>query len=571
MKNQIYLLLSFLILALGCRDKNLVALEFLEVKTETPVVLNVGELRLVGRTLGLEQSNADKCGFVWSKDPDSVSAFQGLLQQLPAIDIPVQNDSFSVIFRIKPHETIYFRAYAQLGERFVYAKEIVSASLDQVVEMADKAIVDNNSATVFGRLIGLDALNQTLSRYGFIYSALDATPDFDNLTQADTTQWLNGDSDGLFQNQLSGLKFNTAYYVRAYAIDGNQAPIYSQRIDTFYIRDGWEKIDNFPSYFIDGVAVQADDGFVYAGFGAVADLLATDIIKTVWKFSPNNSPAGGIWMESTPFTDNPINKRLHTSLFAIKDTLYVIFGERSNPNTTAVLDFWKYYIKEQYWEQSDTYLSGNVFGPRTGAAGFVLNGKIYVGAGRKYVGNAPRYLNDFWEYTPETTSWRRVKSLPMQTSLDTVQYGRYDAVGFASATHGYVGSGDYYGLPVTDFWRFTPPASAQDSGKWDLVTDPFPGEGRIEGISFVIGNKAYFGSGANLSTGLLDDFYAFDFITEKWSKKTAFQGGRRQRMLGFSMNGLGYAGTGIQRFVINNGQSTSDSVRTDFWRYIPEN
>jgi N-acetylneuraminic acid mutarotase len=565
-----------LLLAVACRDKGLEKLEFLEVATESPVLLDIGTVQVVGRISGLAQSNVDQCGFIWSYNSDSVSTPEQSLRRIIVNTQPAGNDSFSVFFRINPTETVYFRAFAQLGDRLVYAKEIVSSSLDVIVEMAGTATVENNSATVYGALIGLKVLDQTLSYYGHVFSESNQTPEI-GAPDCDSTQYLDANQDGLFESPLKALKFNTTYYVRAYAIDGQQQPIYSTQIDTFRIRDGWERIADFPTPLQDGAAIAAANGFAYAGFGINnTGGPPTDIIKELWRFDPND-PSNWAKTPSEPFNNELTYKRTNTSLFSINDTIYVIFGEQDNPNPDpnpiANRNFWKYSISSDQWVNTPISPSFPfaIFSPRSGAAGFVLNGKIYVGAGVFYPANGYIYKNDFWEYDPATGNWRQVKSLPMQNSNNSINnYGRSDAISFASANNGYVGCGEYLGLPVNDFWKFTPPTSLQDSGKWELVTAQFPGLGRINGVAFVIGNKAFVGTGWNLSERNLADFYAFDFTSETWSKQTAFQGSPRQRMIGFSLNGYGYAGTGIARVADPNGQIFYDEVQRDFWRYTPE-
>lgn len=229
-----------------------------------------------------------------------------------------------------------------------------------------------------------------------------------------------------------------------------------------------------------------------------------------------------------------------------------------------VRNFWKYAISTNTWgEEVDIDISQNIFGSRSGAVGFVLGEKFYVGAGHRYQGGNLVYENDFWEYNPQTGGWTKVKSLPMRTLNGESMNGRFEAVGFASDEHGFVGGGEFGGLLCTDFWRFTPPG-AQDSGKWELVAQPFPGDGRIDALSFTIGDKAYYGCGYNLALLGLSDFYEFDMKLETWTRKTPFQGGGRFRMLGFSANGFGYGGCGIEL------SSSLPIIHQDFWRYTPE-
>lgn len=61
----------------------------------------------------------------------------------------------------------------------------------------------------------------------------------------------------------------------------------------------------------------------------------------------------------------------------------------------------------------------------------------------------------------------------------------------------------YYNL-LNDAWMYNP-----ISNSWSQLED-FPGKPRAGATVFVIGNKAYFGTGRSNPGGLLNDFWEFD-------------------------------------------------------------
>ena len=108
---------------------------------------------------------------------------------------------------------------------------------------------------------------------------------------------------------------------------------------------------------------------------------------------------------------------------------------------------------------------------RNGGVGFSINGKGYVGLG--YDGT--KYLKDFWEYTPETNSWKRVADYPG----DSVRF----AVSFVIDNIAYVGLGENFDNDyVTDFYKF-------DGTEWK----PMSSYGRqlSQSSAFVVDGKGY--------------------------------------------------------------------------------
>lgn len=78
-------------------------------------------------------------------------------------------------------------------------------------------------------------------------------------------------------------------------------------------------------------------------------------------------------------------------------------------------------------------------------------------------------------------------------------------------------------------------------------------------VSFVAGNKAYFGLGRN-GDGLLKEFWEYDMTTDVWTRKTDFPAAVRENAIAFSIDGKGYVGT---------GSGAGFTLFKDFWQYDP--
>ena len=95
---------------------------------------------------------------------------------------------------------------------------------------------------------------------------------------------------------------------------------------------------------------------------------------------------------------------------------------------------------------------------------------------------------------------------------------------------------------------------------WQQLND-YPSSGVDDGTAFVIGDKAYCGSGIVDWFASQRNFYAFDLNTESWTAIASLpQGEERQYANGFASDSFGYVFGGY------NGEFLSD-----LWRYNPRN
>ncbi len=113
----------------------------------------------------------------------------------------------------------------------------------------------------------------------------------------------------------------------------------------------------------------------------------------------------------------------------------------------------------------------------------------------------------------------------------------------------YVGSG----LAGTHFYEFDP-----SSGIWkDMGT--LPGNiYRIWALAFAYNGKGYVGGGSiGEASSLTDTFYEYDPVTNTWTQKASFGGGKRDASMSFVIGNKGYVGGGYD----------GANIVADFWEY----
>ncbi|HEY6162307.1 MAG TPA: kelch repeat-containing protein [Bacteroidia bacterium] len=131
---------------------------------------------------------------------------------------------------------------------------------------------------------------------------------------------------------------------------------------------------------------------------------------------------------------------------------------------------------------------------------------------------------------------------------------RQFATGFSIGTKAYLGSGIQ--LPsnyMNDFWVWD-----QGTNTWTQKAN-IPGVSRYGAASFAIGNKGYWGTGYNGGVRY-SDFYEYDPAANTWTQKANFGGGIREGVAMFSIGGKGYFACGYDPANYN-----------DLWEYDPGN
>ena len=244
--------------------------------------------------------------------------------------------------------------------------------------------------------------------------------------------------------------------------------------------------------------------------------------KDFWEYDP----VTGAWTQKADFSGAA---RRGAVGFSVGGKGYIGTGwSGSYPDYVYYKDLWEYHPIANSWTKKADF--GGV--ARAVAVGFSAGDKGYIGTGEKWDGISFFY-NDFWEYDPATDTWTKRSNFE-----GTARSG---AVGFSIDNKGYIGTGKGGGDPTlvfyNDFWEYDP---ATDN--WTKRSD-FGGTARDGAVGVSIGNKGYIGTGS-LESLFVKDFWEYDVATDIWTRKADFGGTGRYVATGFSIGSKGYIGLG---------------------------
>lgn len=178
------------------------------------------------------------------------------------------------------------------------------------------------------------------------------------------------------------------------------------------------------------------------------------------------------------------------------------------------------------------------------ASSFSVGNMGYMGLGHINAAGAVDY-EDFWKYDPSSNSWTQIANYPLGKI--------YHSTAFVIGDKAYVGTGRLTtGTYTNKFYEYNPLTNV-----WTAIAD-FPGLPRRGAVSFVVNGKAYVGTGQT-NSGYVADFFEYNPISNSWSPKASIPGLPRTSSVAFAIDNYGYLGT---------GNTTSGSIN-DFYRYDP--
>ena len=232
-----------------------------------------------------------------------------------------------------------------------------------------------------------------------------------------------------------------------------------------------------------------------------------------------------------------------------------VFGGRDK-DSTLLNDLWRYTPETDQWENLGT----TPLSPRVHPTSCVLDNKIYIGLGYNggSIYDTTSYKTDFWEYTPATQQWKRLRDYPNHYTDDAtaftgegelyIGYGffrnyrrdmfrysiaddRWDSIDVKVSMHGYptrsfggtgctcqqrhfMGTGFY--RRSLDWW-----AELVDGTHWEERT-PVSGRTRTLAASTASENYIYVSAGfhhggVNTTGEVLRDIRRYDPQTDKWT------------------------------------------------------
>lgn len=199
-----------------------------------------------------------------------------------------------------------------------------------------------------------------------------------------------------------------------------------------------------------------------------------------------------------------------------------------------------------YFVQAGPWFQKADFGGegRHRASSFSVGNMGYMGLRHINAAGAVDY-EDFWKYDPASNSWTQIANFPLGKI--------YHSTAFVIGDKAYVGTGRLTsGTYTNKFYEYNPLTNV-----WTAIAD-FPGLARRGAVSFVVNGKAYVGTGQT-NSGYSADFFEYNPATNTWAPKAPILGLPRTSSVAFSIDNYGYLGTG----------NTNSGSINDFYRYDP--
>lgn len=340
---------------------------------------------------------------------------------------------------------------------------------------------------------------------------------------------------------LNQLKVRIPYDIKLVTFKGNiTVSSGTQTIGSpyaFSLISPWKRLNDFPGNArYDGIGFAiGSNGYVGLGKQSGSNAYNDDI----WKYNPQNDT----WQTVANYGAGYYY--MNQSSFVISNNAYVGIGQKTNTNNiTSTNDiFLKYDPNSNTWSpsnwinESGYYASSNSaigdkgyvitgngsnnknlqFNPtnnswtekalfpgtlRYKAATFTLDNKIYISTG---AGAALGSLyTDTWMYDPNSNAWTQKSAFPGTPRWQTTCFS-LNGLGFlVGGLTAPTGGGPFY---LDDFWLYDP-----TNDKWTKLNN-FPGGSTMGGVTFLLNNKIYFGTGASANGVYKNDFWEFSLIT----------------------------------------------------------
>ncbi len=254
-----------------------------------------------------------------------------------------------------------------------------------------------------------------------------------------------------------------------------------------------------------------------------------------------------------------LNNRWAGVGFAINGKGYVMGGV--DASSVCTNDLWQYDPSSDSWIQKADFPGGK----RMSAGCFVIGNKAYIGGGLDTAnvdGLSPTNpKNDFWQYDATTDAWTAKANLPYDSSYLEAPFA------FSIGSKGYLSCGRHFSQSAGVYGYVYEDSTFQYDtllNTWTAVAN-FAGAGRFAGVSFVLNNIAYCGTGISqtLAVECFDDFYAFDPVANSWASLPVTPFPSRGFGVATTLStGKAYFGTGWQF-------PSSVLFYKDWWEFLP--
>jgi hypothetical protein len=489
-----------------------------------PVILDFGELKsnlsIIINNVGtglLEWSINNPIEWLKIDGPSSNSTQTNSVVKFTVdrtqMQLGTHNKSFEV--KSKTGEVVPIIVNASKKE-----KPVITCSLGNIT--SNTALVLNTLTSNGGYVI---------EAKGVCYDPVNTNPNVEN------TVISAGSGDGNFNSVLNGLQPNTKYYVRAFVKYAETENAYSSSIN--FTTPATETCPIVTTTSVSAITHNS----AFTGGQVISNggfpIIEQGVCYKIWVDEDTIPAKISDLKKETPLSNNTFNLTL-TQL--LSDTRYRVRAYAMNSLGIS----YGQEITFSTISPSNDWLQLTNAGEQERHLGFAFSdgSNIYVGGGM----SDHETRNDFLMYNPQTKILSTKAPLPKRLR---------GAIGFMINGVGYVGTGiDENSISSKKFWKYN-----SSINTWTEI-DSLPGAARSSAVVFVIGTKAYIGSGSTTGGVFLNDFYEFDHTTESFNKTPIYLGvasNGRDGAVAFSINGKGYCGLGF------NWQQ----YQNDFWEFDP--
>ncbi|MBR6178226.1 MAG: hypothetical protein IKQ70_10145 [Bacteroidales bacterium] len=421
-------------------------------------------------------------------------------------------------------------------------------------------------------------------KYGHCWSANSNIPVINSDSSNCTFFDYNSQQSTDFESSLSGLNFETEYYIRSFIITKSGTIGYNPNITKFTTsqpHDEWFACSEPKSRLSDNVradgfsvtTVVDGDTITYFGLGRNAGQCFSD----VYMFSSKSKKIVSL----PPFKGRA---RWGVSAFVLNYTdyiqnvpvlcLYVGLGCSDPEGKTSyekdfyVLDLTKKdrweEVRSNYKDRQGPPFTGN---ERTGSVSFALGELGFLGLGENASGACH---NDFYVFIMErdNNNMPNLKRGYFYTMTQPFAYGELTgASSFIIGDNAYiVGGKDNDGKYHTDLIHcILKEGTQKDDAPYYFMWEKkqaFPGDARAFGASMAVAGYGYYGTGEN-NDRLYSDFYRYDQANNDWLRCESFPYKNVSHSFGISGNDRCYLGGGY------TGENSDSKYENFLWEYRP--
>ncbi|QES87479.1 Kelch repeat-containing protein [Rhizosphaericola mali] len=268
--------------------------------------------------------------------------------------------------------------------------------------------------------------------------------------------------------------------------------------------------------------------YVGTGKGSAANNLR---LSDFWKLDISANGGLGSWTQVADMKDQG---RYMAAAFAIGGVGYI--GTGYNDSTGVYNNtFYGYDTATNLWTRKADFIGG----ARGEAIGFALNGKGYMGTGRDLY----QLYSDIYEYDPSSDSWTQSVNYPGDKRYGAVAFTSNDTAAFVVTGMSGAGTDSY------DMYRFngsdwSAKRLIRNANSDETFDDDYTDIARDHAVAFVIGEYAYLTVGQINGSATLKT-WAYHITQDQWERRTPYQRVSRIGAVGFTVQGIGLVGTGL--------------------------